>query len=61
MSRRTMQTSAGMHRLSLAVLLVFGTLAGLALGEVALRIHYVLSYDGRLKDLAANSEAPSRS
>jgi len=49
-----------MRRLSLALLLVFGVLVGIALSEVALRIHYVLSYSGRLEDLGANPELPAR-
>jgi hypothetical protein len=49
-----------MRRLSLALLLVFGTLAGIALAEVVQRVHYVLSYSGRLEDLAARSELPAR-
>jgi hypothetical protein len=60
MSGRTVRTSAGTRRLSLALLLVLGTLAGLALAEVVLRVHYVLSYSGRLEDLAARSELPAR-
>jgi hypothetical protein len=49
-----------MRRLSLALLLVVGTLAGIALAEVVLRVHYLLGYSGRLEDLAAHSELPAR-
>jgi hypothetical protein len=60
MSWRTAKTSAGTHRFLLALLLVLGTLAGIALAEVVLRVHYVLSYSGRLEDLAARTELPAR-
>ena len=59
MSGLATQTSAGMRRLALAALVVFGILAGIGLVEVALRVHYTLSYSGRLEDLAEHSDNPA--